>query len=162
MSENFDFNNENPKEIPSFLNVLTLLTFAGCALELYSSIKTYLSGHESIDKLMDAQSKMADAPAWAKKLAGPEVLQMAQISYDNRLPILVTTLVSIALCVYGALEMRKLKLQGYYLYIAGELLPIVSSLIIIGSLLFHSIYTLSWIFPIVFIILYTTQKKSLS
>ena len=162
MPENLDFKQENSKELPSTLNVLTILTFIGSALELYSGIKNFVSGREGIDKIIEAQNKMAEAPVWTRKLVGPEVLQMAQIGYEYRMPILFMTLISIALCVYGALEMRKLKLQGYYLYLAGEILPIVSLLIIMGSLVFHTMYSLSWIFPAVFIILYTTQKKLLS
>jgi len=156
-----NFASENKPEIPSTLNVLTILTFIGSALELYNSVKNFLYGKEDLQRLEDSQEKLATAPAWVKKLAGPEVIELARQSLENRVPILILELVAITLCVYGAIEMRKLKKQGYMLWLAGELLPIASILIFAGTLIFQTLGAIIFIFPLIFIILYTTQRKNL-
>lgn len=96
-----------------------------------------------------------------KGMVGPEALEMARKVYENRIPILVITLVSLALCVYGALQMRQLKKQGYYLYLIGEILPYVGSLIFLGMASFTGVGLYAMAIPVLFIILYTTQLKYL-
>jgi len=141
--------------------VLTILTFIGCVFELYSSVKNLLYGKEAVAKLEDAQVKLQDAPAFARKMAGPEMLDIAKKSVENAVPIFIISFVSIALCLYGAIEMRKLKKQGYVLWLAGELLPYIGTLIFIGTAFFSTYLAFILVFPIVFIILYTVNKKSL-
>ena len=147
--------------MPSGINVLTILTFIGCVFELYSSVKNLLYGKEAVAKLEDAQVKLQDAPAFARKMAGPEMLDIAKKSVENAVPIFIISFVSIALCLYGAIEMRKLKKQGYVLWLAGELLPYIGTLIFIGTAFFSTYLAFILVFPIVFIILYTVNKKSL-
>ncbi len=154
-----NFSEEN--KLPSTLNVLTILTFIGCAFELFSQVKNFFSGTEAIEKVRKAQENMDQMPAFARKFVGPEVLEMMQKSFDNKVPLFIIGLLSIGLCTYGAIEMRKLKKQGYALWLAGEILPVVGSIIFIGLILFKTIFIYFMIFPIIFIILYTTQKKYL-
>src|ERR1700739_704731 len=143
---NFAENSE--VKLPSTLNVLTILTLIACAFELYSDVKNFISGKEALQKLQDAQSQLDTAPGWLKKFAGPEMLEMAQKAYDNRIPILIIALLSVGLCIFGAIEMRKLKKQGYLLWLVGEVLPIVSSIIFIGTMAFQSFVAIFFIFPV--------------
>jgi hypothetical protein len=156
-----DTNFPEENKLPSLLNVLTILTFIGCAFELFSQIKNFISGEDNLEKIRKAQVNIDQMPAFARKFVGPEVLEMTQKTLDNKVPLLIISLLSIGLCTYGAVEMRKLKKQGYMLWIVGELLPIVGSLIFIGTILFQTIFIYFSIFPIIFIILYTTQRKYL-
>lgn len=151
--------NTKPK-IPAGINVLTILTFIGCAWELYSNIKNFIGGKKALDELEKAQDKFAEAPGWAKKFAGPEVQEMMLQALNNRVPLLIIGLVSVALCFYGALQMRKLKKEGYILWLAGEILPYVSSAIFMSAL-FNTIFIYFAIFPLLFILLYTLQRKHL-
>ena len=57
--------------------------------------------------------------------------------------------------------MRKLQKNGYYMWLIGELLPIVGTLIFIGIGFFTGTTGFFLIFPLLFIILYTTQLKHL-
>jgi hypothetical protein len=61
------------------------------------------------------------------------------------------------------MQMRNLKKQGYLIYVIGELLPILSFAIFIGfGGLFGGIAMMfSTLFALLFIILYTTQRKYL-
>jgi hypothetical protein len=160
MTDQIDFNEMDEKKLPTGLNVLTILTFIACAYELYTSIKNFIGGADALKKLDEAQAKMAEAPAWAKQFAGPEMRELLQQSLDNKLPMLIISLVATSLCVYGAIEMRKLKKQGYFLWLIGEILPYIS-VAIFASAFFKTFVVYFMIFPIIFIILYTVQRKHL-
>jgi hypothetical protein len=156
---NFDANSK-PK-IPTGINVLTIFTFIGCAWELYSDVKNFLGGKKALDELEKAQDKLAEAPAWAKKFAGPEVHEMMQQALNNKVPLLIMGLVAVALCFYGALQMRKLKKEGYLLWLVGEVLPFVGSAIFIPAF-YGTIFIYFAVFPLIFIILYTLQRRHLT
>ncbi len=152
---------EKPK-LPSGINVLTILTLLWCAYECYSTIKNFFSGQETIQKLEESQGKIESAPAFVKKLAGPDMLEVVRKGVENKIPMLIIGLIAVALCVYGAIEMRKLKKQGYTFWLIGELLPWVGSFIFIGPVIFKTIIGYFVVFPILFIILYTAQRKHLN
>jgi len=155
---NFD---ENAKrKLPTGLNVLTILTFIGCAWELYSNTSNFLGGKKSLEEFEKNQDKLAEAPAWARKFAGPEVQEMMQQALDNRVPLLIIGMVGTILCLYGALQMRKLKKEGYFLWLVGEILPYVGTAIFL-PVFFNTIFVYFCIIPLLFIILYTMQRKHL-
>lgn len=156
-----NFMEEGKPKLPTFLNVLTILTFVWCAYELYTAIRNYSGGAEALAQMKKAQTQMENAPAWAKKFTGPEMMELVQKGIDNRLPLLIISLVAIALCVFGAIEMRKLKKQGYFLWLFGELLPIIGAGLFLGAAFFKSLVAIFLVFPVIFIILYTTQRKNL-
>jgi hypothetical protein len=142
--------------LPSGLNVLTILTFIGCGLGFIGGLWTYFNAEKSYKNLVDAQSKMAEAPAWAKNMMGPDMLELSR-----KLPIMLLTIVGVALCLYGALEMRKLKKQGFILWLVGEVLPVIGGILFIGSGMFKGFALIGIAFPVIFIILYLVQKKEL-
>lgn len=148
-------------KLPSGLNVLTILTFVGCAIELYNVVSNFLQGRKGIEELEKAQEKLADAPAWAQKMAGPEIMEMAKKAYENRLPLFIIGLIAVGLCLYGAIEMRKLKKQGYYMWLIGEILPWACTVIFIGGVFFKTWIAFMMIIPVIFILLYTLQRKYL-
>ncbi len=150
---------QKPK-LPTGLNVLTILTFIGCAWELYSNTKNFLGGRKALEEMEKAQEKLAEAPAWARKLAGPEVYEMLQKSLENKVPILIIAMIGTILCLYGALQMRKLKKEGYTLWLIGELLPIIGAIIFL-PVFFKTIFVYFLIFPLLFIVLYSFQRKHL-
>lgn len=68
------------------------------------------------------------------------------------------------LCLLGAVMMRKLKKDGYWLYIAGQVLPWIGNFLILGAGYFSgqmvgTIFML--LVALLFIVLYTTQRKNL-
>ncbi len=152
---------EFPKELPTAINVLTILTFIGCAFNLFSTIKNYFTDQSSLAKYDEAEAKISSAPAFVKKMFTPEIREMIIKSMENKIPLLVTSLIALGLCVYGAIEMRKLKKQGYIIWLVGELLPIISAAIFI-PVFFQTYYAYFLIFSVVFILLYTAQRKYLT
>lgn len=151
---------EEPKKLPTGLNVLTILTFIGCAWDLYNTLSNFFSGRKGIEEIEKAEEQLADAPAWAKSFAGPEVKEMMTQAYDNRVALVAIGLVAVALCIYGAIQMRKLKKEGYTLWLIGEVLPYIGTAILIPAF-FKTMFAYFAIIPIIFIILYTIQRKHL-
>ena len=108
--------------------------------------------------------EFAKMPDFVKKMYSPESLELYRKIDANKLPIIVLTIIASALCVYGALEIRKLKKSGFYTYIIGELLPFVGYLLFVGTGFFAtgvSAYVGVGI-SVLFIILYATQLKYLT
>ena len=152
------------KGIPSTLNVLTILTFIGCAIGLLSTIYQQLTAKTTLETMekMQGTEAVEKMPEFAKKMYSPESIEMLRISYENRIPLLIITLVSLALCFFGALQMRQLKKQGYFLWLIGEILPLVGSVLFVGmnSLTgFVGMVVLS--ITAIFVILYSFQLKHL-
>ena len=160
-----DDENTKPK-LSSGLNVLTILTFIGCALQLLGSGYSFLTAQKSYEGMDDVIAKMnsPEMPAWAKSMMGdPEHFrELITKSYENRIPILLLSLVAIALCFYGALQMRKLKKQGYLLYVIGEILPYLVQVLFIGMFVLTGATAIFFIcLTLLFIVLYTMQRKNL-
>lgn len=149
--------------LPGSLNVLTILTIVGCVLGFISSIYSFITAKKTYDTMKETieSGKMDNAPKWAKGMMTPEALVMYRKLYENKLPILILGLVSAALCFYGALEMRKMKKQGYTFWLVGELLPLGTTILFIGMMAFSGFGLLMWLFPVAFIIMYTVNKKYL-
>jgi len=158
MSDVLDFPEE--KKLPTGLNVLTILTFIGCAYELYQVVSSFFKGGDSIKEFDKATEQMKDAPAWAKNFAGPEMREVLQQSLDNKTPLLIIGLIAVGLCVFGAIEMRKLKKQGYFIWLIGEILPVISAAIFVPAF-FSTFLKFFLVIQIIFIILYSVQRKYL-
>ena len=160
------FDENNAPKLPSGLNVLTILTFIGCALQLLGTLWTFFNAKKSydgIDKLTE-QMNSGNMPSWAKKMMGDPETMVAMITktYENRIPIVLLSLVAVALCFYGALQMRKLKKQGFLLYTIGEVLPFLTQLLFIGAFAFSGFTMYFGIaIALLFILLYSMQRKHL-
>ncbi len=172
MSDNFNTNdsltvNEFEKTpLPTGLNVLTILTIIGCVIGLVFSILGFVNAKNSYDGKDQIVEKMksADTPKFVRSMMGdPANFEQTVIkSYENRIPILLLSIVAVALCLVGALQMRKRKKQGYLLYVIGEIMPFITIAFFIG---FFALSGFTFIFSVViaavFILLYTMQKKYL-
>jgi len=151
---------EEPKKLPSMLNVLTILTFIGNGLGFISAFYSYFSAASNYDKVVQAQDKIDQMPDFVKNMMGPDPVGNARRMLDNRLPIMLLTLVGSLLCFYGAWQMRKLKKTGFTIYIVGDIVPFISLFLFIGASTlagFTGIFSL--IITAVFVILYATQLK---
>ncbi len=145
------------------LNVLTILTFIGCGLAYISTIISFFSAanyEKQMADMEDMQDKLGDSELASRMMEGS--VEMLQKTYDYRYIILLSGLLFTTLCLVGALQMRKLKKSGYTLYVIGELAPIIVTAALIGfSLTGGIMILLSSIFAVLFVILYTTQRKYL-
>ena len=86
-----------------------------------------------------------------------------ELATQHMVPIMIMGLAGVTLCFVGALWMRKLKKDGYWLYVAGELAPLIASYFILGTSQYTSVWSVVFAvgIPSIFVILYTTQRKYL-
>lgn len=146
------------------LNLLTILTFIGCGLSylnvLYGFYKSW-NYVGQVAELEEAQDKMGgDNEMAAKVLEG--AVEMLAKTHEYRYILLLSGLLFTTLCLVGALQMRKLKKSGYLLYTLGEIAPILLTALLIGFTFVGSLTLgIMGVIAIVFVILYTTQRKYL-
>lgn len=135
--DQIDVSDFQSRQLPSGLNVLTILSFIGCALQLLGGIWQFYTAKKSFDEkdAMLAKLNSPEMPAYARKMIGDPQVYISTItkSYENRIPIFIISIVAAALCFYGVVLMRKLNKQGFLFYTIGELLPFVSMFFFIGA-----------------------------
>lgn len=152
---------EEPKKLSSTLNVLTILTFIGSALAFFSGFYSFASSEKTFQKMKETyESGQFDSmPEFAKKMMLP--LEYYQKLNENRLPIMLLTVIAAVLCIFGAIQMRKLLKQGFYIYLIGEILPLLIPVLFVGGLAFNMYFYIGFAFTALFIILYAVQSKHL-
>lgn len=163
MANELDFTEEGKPVLPSTLNVLTILTFTWCAISALLIIATpainkFFMG--LMDKALTSGQEMS-----AKQLADIEKGKTAlALSQANMVPLIAVGLIGVVLCFVGALWMRKLKKDGFWLYTAGELLPVITGFVLMGTAQLSGIFAIiiGLALPILFIVLYATQRKYLT
>ena len=86
-----------------------------------------------------------------------------ELSQQNAIPLTIIGMAGIILCFVGALWMRKLKKDGYWMYVAGEIAPVLGSVFILGTAQYTGVSSilLGVGIPILFVVLYTLQRKHL-
>ena len=163
LSDDARFNQEVNNPIPSGLKVLTILTFIGSAVGLLFILFLPMLNRFMLGVLEQASNSNRELTATelAEMEKGKSAVQLMQA---NMVPIMVTGLIGIALCVWGAIWMRKLKKDGYWIYVAGELMPLIVSLILMGMDQFNGVFSviISVGIPLLFVVLYTMQRKYLT
>ncbi len=171
-----DYNNTNDSlnesefennTVPSGINILSILTFVGSAFAILGGMWNFYNAKKTFDtkdKVME-QMNSGSMPSWLKSIM-PDMTHFEEMitkSYENRIPILILTLVAGVLCIVGAMQMRKRQKQGYIFYVIGEVLPLITSAFFIG---FFTLAGGAAIFgialTILFIVLYSLQRKHLT
>jgi hypothetical protein len=157
---NFDPNAK--PALPQALNVLTILTFIGCGLSalltlLLPMLYNFLLG--VMDKAASSGEELS-----AKELEDMEKGRaVIELSQQNMVPLIIIGMIGIILCFVGALWMRKLKKDGYWMYVAGQVIPLIGSFVILGTKQFTGVGSvlMALVFPLLFVVLYTMQRKHL-
>ena len=146
VNEAKDFLNSGDKDmkkLPQMLNVLTILTYIACGVGALFSILGVL-GVGFLSSIMGKSKELTEVSDKA--------------GFGSIWVGLIIGLVGIALCFYGAMKMHKLQKQGFFIYVAGQLIPIIYTFVTVGV----GFGLIGVIIPIVFIVLYATQLKELS
>lgn len=142
-----------PQKRPVFLTVLCILTFVGGGLGLIYSFFMWL-GLSAAEGFMEAfNSDVNDVENEAIRMM--HWMKFLMVSY----------LVGNTLCIAGAIIMMFMRKIGFYLYILGQIIPIVIILFMLGSSLTEPgsqfwIF-MALIFPIGFIVMYGLNFKYL-
>lgn len=152
--------------LPSGLNILTILTFIGSGLQLLFVVLGFFNAQKTYDEKDKRIEQMTsgEMPAWAKSMM-PDMKnyeEMVTKSLENKIPLLILGLAAVALCIYGAMQMRKLKKSGFILYLVGQLLPFISTALFLGLFMFGgTTFAVGTAITVLFILLYLTQRKYL-
>ena len=149
------------QSLPRGLNVLTILTFIGCAIgAIFTLITPWL-----MKFLLGIMNKAAESGTdlTQKQVADMEASKkVIELTQANMVPLLAIGIVGVVLCFVGALMMRKLKKDGFWIYVAGQVLPIVGNLALLGMAQFTGVSSyIMFLIPFVFIFLYSRQRKFL-
>ena len=145
------------------LKVLTLLTFIGSGISLLFTAFTPV--------ITNFSKKMMDAATNSGKELSPKDLEKIEegrkaiaLTEANQVPIMVVGILSAIACIIGAMWMRKLKKDGFYVYVAGEILPLIAGFILMGTAMFTGVMSviMGVGIPVVFIILYANHLKYLT
>lgn len=149
-------NDAGPKTIPVFLKVLCILTFVGAGIGILSSLGSVFT----MGKLEENMRVMDEA--FSNSDIGVDFgnsYRWTKISY-------ILNLIGSLLCLAGALIMWKLRKYGYYIYIFGQVLPLIASFMVMNSMFsgvfggFTIVMTFfGMLFPIAFIIMYGLNLK---
>jgi len=147
----------------SLLSTSTILSIVGSAIAMISAVTAYVNAevnYEKIQKMVNDKD-VAKAPEFVKSFFNENALLMAQKAVENKVPIMIISLIAAALCLFGAVMMRKLKKDGLKLWMTGELLPIASNLVFLGAASMSGLALINLVFPAVFVVIYMICRKEL-
>jgi hypothetical protein len=147
------------ESLPTMLNVLTILTIIFSAFGFLGALGSFALAPFGYQSAVNAREMTDQMPPFFRSLIG-NGQEAARLAYINRVPIMVIAAIGAILCLFGALQMRKRRKIGFYLYVLGDLLPI-ANLIFFTTFSFISgfAYGISFAFALAFVILYATQLK---
>jgi hypothetical protein len=132
---------------PTFLTVLCILTWIGSGIGLIGGILG-LVGQSAVQG-MDLGAE------FNKQMENTQMLNYASLA-------------CIVICVIGSTMMWQMKKTGYYIYLIGELAPLLLSFAMIGSIsqstgvgggILAASGVIGSIFPIAFVIMYGLNLK---
>lgn len=136
--ELLDSGTEMQRKRPVFLLVLCILTFVGAGLGLLGAVFSVFTMSQTEALYSQMNNFGSDFG-----IDFEETYKWTKISnYMN--------LLGNALCLAGALFMFKLKKIGYYIYIPGQLLPLIGSYLAINSVFTGGIFAGLGVVSIVF------------
>ncbi|RZJ99314.1 MAG: hypothetical protein EOO43_26895 [Flavobacterium sp.] len=159
-----DLFDQQVKGLPGMLNVLTILTFIGCGIAYLSAVYSFITSsnyEKQLAEMQELQDNMGDQGGMGAQMMQGSI-EMLEKTHEYRYIILISTILFTTLCLIGAMQMRKLKKQGYIFYLVGQLLPFVTTLLFLGTFMFAGVgFAVSTGITILFILLYTVNRKHL-
>jgi hypothetical protein len=139
-------------KLPTFLNVLTILTFIGSGFGVLGAFFLPFTC-----KMLD---KLADNPAMTESQMEATAKMCENVNF-----MIISAIIGAGLCIFGALQMRKRKKMGFFIYLAGTFLPLILSIIMNGMSSVTAdtkTMVITVIGSLLFPILYATQLKELT
>lgn len=140
---------------PTFLTVLCILSYIGVGLAVITSLVALTAGKAG-SMFMNAAKDMEGMEAPGMETASKGLQYASSVS--------AISLISALVVLVGVIMMWKLKKTGYYIYIVGEIAPVIASFLLIGMSGFFGGFMamIGLIFPVLFIILYGLNVKHMA
>jgi hypothetical protein len=162
-----------PGKRPTFLTVLCILSFIGCAWYAFSGISGYFTlkamapasaaVSEEMNNAMD--EAMADENMTEAGREVASALGEAMGGFTDFAAMANSSLAQGLLClliVLGVFMMWNLKKTGFYIYTLGQLAYVIVPFVLVGGMAGGLMGVLGAIFPVLFIILYAVNLKHMS
>ncbi len=148
--------------IPKKINTLTTLTFVGCGIFGFLTLLTPLL-MPFVLKFMDKAMASGTAELTPKQLEEfAKSRELMETMVTNMIPLMIIGLIGIALRLFGAITMRKLKKDGFLFYVAGHIIPLIGTIVIMGLSQFKEAGSyVGIILAGLFIFLYSKERKLL-
>jgi hypothetical protein len=163
--ESNPFFDDQPRMTP-LLKVISILSIVASSFQFLSAVYSYFtaeSNYVTVTAMSDGVGK-APMPGWLKSIIGDpqDLVEIAKSQMENKVPLLLLGVLAAGLCLWGVIQMRKLKKQGLYIYVIGELLPFLTMTLFMSSAAFNGVaFYATVFFTLLFIILYWTQRSCL-
>jgi hypothetical protein len=145
------------KKIPVFLKVLCISSFIGSAIYLITYIIGYIFLKSLINETISINKDFGDISDVNSIMSNSEPL------IKNGMLYYILSMIAVLICLAGVIMMLKLKKTGFYIYVVGEIAPVVLPFILLsgfGALSGFSIILA--ILPVLFIIMYALNLKHMS
>lgn len=158
-----------PRQRPTFLKVLCILTFIGSGYNIVNSTVTYFKA-ESISALVtEAKTQVNEDLKKEKKdkeesaFVGQIMGNMSDISTpENLRKASIGNIITSVICLLGAILMWNLRRSGFYIYTLGTIIGIILPFYMFGSNLVTNISAgFMGFIGILFVIFYAMNLKSM-
>jgi hypothetical protein len=138
---------------PGFLTALCILTWVGCGFSLIGSIMMYI-GAKALTAFAGGVSQLAGE-------SGADAMKEVSNVMTNAYIQLGGGVLGMLLCLIGSIQMWKLSKKGYYMYVAGQVLPIIGMFAfpIAGVQIGAMGYVMGLVGPVLFLVLYGLNLK---
>jgi hypothetical protein len=160
------------KKRPTFLTVLCILSFIGVGFQIISGFITIGSGAmtsavtqvgQSYSESMSNLEGLENVEGMDQAIAGlNEAVEAANKMAQYATTLGIVNILAALVCLLGVIWMWKLQKKGFYVYVIGEIVPPILTLLLVGFGFGGIMATLGFIFPIIFIILYALNLKHMS
>lgn len=156
-AENVEQQQPATKERPTFLTVLCILSFIGVGLVVISNLVALIGGGVS-KAIMESSEEVMQAMEAVEEVPGVESVTKI---VSNASTMAAINLIAALVVLVGVFMMWSLKKTGYYIYIVGEIAPVIA-LIVLGGLLGGFMAIFSSFIAILFIVLYGLNVKHMA
>lgn len=149
------------RRLPGSINVLTILTIIAVSIFTILSFVGYAfadTQYKRNEEILNSEN-YEKMPGFAKKFLNEDSVAFDKKMAENKLPILLINLIGLGLCLVGAIQMRKLMKQGFYLWLLGEVLPLIAMIALIGFSSISGFKFIGVLIAALFIFLYARQLK---
>ncbi len=155
---------------PTFLTVLCILSFIGCAFGIFGGFYGYFTNKALVgsgDAFSEQmQSGMEEAMASGEMSeAERELANSLGEAFGGAMDFNAMANASLIqgimalICLVGVFMMWQLKKTGFYIYTLAQIVTVATPFLLVGGLAGGLMGTLGAIFPVIFIILYALNLK---
>lgn len=154
---------------PTFLTVLCILTWVGCAISLVTNALAMMAmGAVSAvkDAVVDNAATMQDSLGVTMAEGAQAKMDIANATANSAIAagstVFLIGIIGAVLALVGSVLMWKLKKMGFYVYVIAEIAPVIAMVVLLGGTAFSGGMAIaSMILPVAFVVMYGLNLKSM-